>query len=91
MANIDGYYFLIGKKILDGQGPIHSELGKNSVAYYKNFKAGGKNDNETPDAMVDAIIYPISKSIPQTEATIKGKNFEPASVQDSLPLVLTIS
>lgn len=80
MANTDGYYFLIGKKTLGDQGGVHEELGKNSVAYYKNFKAGGKNDAETPDAMVDAIIYPLTKAGPQTEVTITGTNFLRASL-----------
>ena len=83
-ANTDGYYFLIGKKVSGDEGGIHSEEGQKIVAYYKNFKVGGKNDNETPDAVTEAVIYPFTKNDPRTEATNHRYEFIPRSFKDTL-------
>jgi len=63
MANTDGYYFTVATK--RGDGPFEPTEGFNAVLWFSNFKAGGKNDNETPDLNAQmVVIYPMMKGAP---------------------------
>lgn len=66
MANTDGYYFIVAQKTtIDPNTGIGSTDGFDGVLYYKNFKAGGKNDGETPDDTVQINpIYPHATEPP---------------------------
>jgi hypothetical protein len=61
MSGYDGFYFTYALK---PNGPNGQE-GKNSVLWYKVFKFGKGNDDETPDENVQTkVIYPIAPGIP---------------------------
>jgi hypothetical protein len=68
MANVDGYYLVVGTKeetIPGSNPPFSTTVGGDFAFYFSNFKAGGKNDGEAPDQNVTINpIFPISPNIP---------------------------
>ena len=75
MANVDGYYLVVGTKEETEPGsnpPITTILGGDNAFYFTHFKAGGKNDGETPDENVTINpIFPMSPNTPApTEVTL---------------------
>lgn len=68
MANVDGYYLVVGTKeetIPGSNPPLSTTVGGDFAFYFSNFKAGGKNDGEAPDQNVTINpIFPISPNIP---------------------------
>ena len=69
MADTDGYYFTAAERtIINPDTEIATTEGKNAVLWYKNFKTGGKNDNEIPDDNVSMnVIYPQGDTPPQND------------------------
>jgi hypothetical protein len=64
----DGYYFTVAERTTTDKNGVGSTEGFDAVLYYKNFKAGGKNDNETPDDNVTIfVIYPQGSTPPDQD------------------------
>jgi hypothetical protein len=79
MTNVDGYYLVVGTKeetIPGSNPPITSVVGGDYAFYFTHFKAGGKNDGETPDENVPiTTIFPVSPNIPApTEVILDDGN-----------------
>ena len=87
MANIDGYYFTVAlQTTVDPNSGISTTLGKNSVLYYKNFKAGGTNDGETPDDNIEmAPTYPHGGTPPDHDPATIDDGFRHGCKHFSLP------
>jgi hypothetical protein len=69
MSYTDGYYFTVASKTtVDPVSGISTTDGNDAVLWYKNFKAGGKNDDDTPDDNVEmSPIYPFGHLPPEND------------------------